>query len=262
MSANEISLGSPSRSCGSLTNGQAHTASQDTEMTCLLTSTESGSARSRSSSPKKDDMSYQPSRDRTERQGSSRPSASGSGRSSIGPGTMTFWRREETPGVGPSYQPSPGYYSSVYDPHSPMMTDSYGSPPPQPRGNSAMIGENSIPLSAVVPGSAFPTTSQLDVAYAYGIQREDGSYTRLIRADELSEMNNVPRGQGPEGLIILPSPRQIDPALRQGPEPMIPAHVSLYLLLEQMEQSLPVIGHSTTANEPPPRRSSYFIPKT
>ena len=89
-----------------------------------------------------------------------------------------------------------------------------------------MNGDGSVPISAVVPGPAFVSNQLLDVAYAYGIQREDGSYTRLIRADELSDMNNIPRGQGPEGLIILPIPRQMDPTLRAGPEPMVPREVS------------------------------------
>ena len=192
-------------------------------------------------------MTYQPGRDRSERQGSSRPSASVSGRSSIGPGQMTFWRREETPSMAGPYQQTTGYYSGPYDPNSPMMTDTYGSPPPRSHGNSGMTGENAVPLSAVVPGSAYPTAGQLDVAYAYGIQREDGSYTRLIRADELTGMHHVPRGQGPEGLIILPSPRQIDPTLRQGPEPMIPSHVSPSSFSKQLEQSSYLIGHPTTA---------------
>jgi hypothetical protein len=173
-------------------------------------------------------MSYQSSRDRSERQGSARPSGSASGRSSASMGPApTYWRREETPAIGSPYEGG-GFYSAPYDPQSPMMTDGYGTP--RPRGNSVMTGESSVPLSAVVPGSAYPTPGQLDVAYAYGIQRPDGSYTRLIRADELSEMQNIPRGQGPEGLIILPPPRQVDPALRQGPEPMIPSFVSFCLL--------------------------------
>lgn len=189
-------------------------------------------------------MAYQPGRDRSERQGSSRPSASGSGRSSIGPGQMTFWRREETPTMPGPYQQPAGYYSGTYDPHNPMMAESYSSPPSRPRGNSGMTGENSVPLSAVVPGSAYPTAGQLDVAYAYGIQREDGSYTRLIRADELTEMHHVPRGQGPEGLIILPSPRQIDPVLRQGPEQMIPAQVSPPSFLQAAGAKLTLVRSS------------------
>jgi hypothetical protein len=144
---------------------------------------------------------------------------------------MNYWRRDEGMGMGmhgPYHHQSPSYYGAAYDPHSPMIAEGYASPSPhRPRANSYMTGENSVPLSAVVPGSAFPSNNQLDVAYAYGIQREDGSYTRLIRADEISDMNNVPRGQGPEGLIILPPPRQIDPALRTGPEPMVPSYVSL-----------------------------------
>lgn len=170
-------------------------------------------------------MSYPSSRDRSERQGSARPSASISGRSSTSmTSAPTYWRREETPGIGGSYQGGAGFYSAPYDPQSPMMTDGYGTP--RPRGSSVLIGENNVPLSTIVPGNAYPTETQLNLAYAYGIQREDGSYTRLIRADSLADYHNVPFGQGPEGLIILPSPRQVDPAHRHGPEIMIPSYVS------------------------------------
>lgn len=169
-------------------------------------------------------MSWYPSRDRNERPGSGRPTGTPS-RSSSG------YRQEEPSQMNGYYQIAPGGYdnphtgSGGYDPHHPNI-NMYRSPPPsRHRSNTAFTGEASVPLSAVVPGSAFVSSEQLDVAYAYGIQREDGSYTRLIRADELGDMNNVPRGQGPEGLIILPSPHQVDPSLRVGPELMVPREV-------------------------------------
>jgi hypothetical protein len=201
-------------------------------------------------------MSFQPCRDRSERQGSARPSNTTSGRSSVAPGTMTY--TQETPSMTSStYHNAPGqygaqyggqyggqyaaqtayqqgsqfgpqyggHYQEPYDPHAPEMV-SYVPSQPRPRSNSEMTGGGSVPLSSVVPGNTYPTREQLEVAYAYGIQREDGSYTRLIRADEVNDIQNVPRGQGPEGLIILPSPRQADPSLRVGPEPMIPSSVS------------------------------------
>ncbi|KAE9377940.1 hypothetical protein N431DRAFT_554254 [Stipitochalara longipes BDJ] len=176
-------------------------------------------------------MSNHYSRDRSERSGSARPSTNG--RSSIGHGGMTpHYRQDDHTGMSGYYQPQPptapydNPYGGGYDPYHPqMVTHAYQAPPPRNRGDSVMTGDGAVPMSAVVPGTAFVNSQQLDVAYAYGIQREDGSYTRLIRADELADMNNVPRGQGPEGLIILPAPRQMDPALRAGPEPMVPREV-------------------------------------
>jgi len=173
-------------------------------------------------------MSNHYSRDRSERSGSARPNTNG--RSSIGPGGMTpQYRHEDHNGYYHHHPPPAAYdhYGAGYDPYHPQMVPhAYQPPPPRNRGNSVMNGDGSVPMSAVVPGTAFVSKQQLDVAYAYGIQREDGSYTRLIRADELSDMNNIPRGQGPEGLIILPVPRQMDPNLRVGPEPMVPREVS------------------------------------
>jgi len=57
--------------------------------------------------------------------------------------------------------------------------------------SSVSTGENFVPLSAVVPGSAHANRKQFDVAYAYGIQREDGSYIRLVCADELPDMQST-----------------------------------------------------------------------
>ncbi|KAJ5041209.1 uncharacterized protein L3040_005760 [Drepanopeziza brunnea f. sp. 'multigermtubi'] len=98
--------------------------------------------------------------------------------------------------------------------------------PPPPR-----ITADSVPLSTVSPGAAWPTTEQLSVAYGYGYRREDGSVTRLVPADELA-FANVPPRQGAEGLILVPVPAQQAPNLRVG-EPMVPTHVV---------QSLPGFG--------------------
>jgi len=43
--------------------------------------------------------------------------------------------------------------------------------------------QNSVPLSAVVPGSAYVAKELLEVVFTYGIEQEDSSYTRLVRAD-------------------------------------------------------------------------------
>ncbi|KAI9048488.1 hypothetical protein LZ554_007322 [Drepanopeziza brunnea f. sp. 'monogermtubi'] len=177
----------------------------DTEMTGPLTLSDDRRTRSRSSSPANRKMSNY------NRNGNA-------GRNSRGNTTNTTqanWRpnRDEhqingPPRQGPPYQGSPRQ-----------------GPPP------ARITADSVPLSTVSPGAAWPTTEQLNVAYGYGYRREDGSVTRLVPADELAFANVLPR-QGAEGLILLPVPAQQAPNLRVG-EPMVPAHVV---------QSLPGFG--------------------
>ncbi|TGO28491.1 hypothetical protein BPAE_0027g00580 [Botrytis paeoniae] len=89
----------------------------------------------------------------------------------------------------------------------------------------AYIGpEGFTPLTMVRPGPVYPLPEQISSAFAYGICRADGSYTRLLPADELPALNGIPRHQGPEGLIIVPELQHGSPK----PEfatPMIPNKV-------------------------------------
>lgn len=81
--------------------------------------------------------------------------------------------------------------------------------------------EGFTPLTMVRPGPVYPLPEQISSAFAYGIRRADGSYTRLLPADELPALNGIPRHQGPEGLIIVPELQHGSPK----PEfaiPMIP----------------------------------------
>ncbi|RKF61602.1 putative c-x8-c-x5-c-x3-h type zinc finger protein [Erysiphe neolycopersici] len=97
----------------------------------------------------------------------------------------------------------------------------------KPRARNERSLPRSVPLSSVRPGDVRPSDAQLDVAYAYGIRRHDGSITRLIRADHINTplMNpRLPRWQAEEGLIILPHPRQLSPDSRGGIDPIIPQH--------------------------------------
>jgi hypothetical protein len=111
--------------------------------------------------------------------------------------------------------------------HSANMSDSFANFPGQ--SHSIMAGEDAVPLSRVSPGPVWPSANQLKVAYTYGIRREDGTYTRLIRADELDsyDFERVPVTQSPEGMIVLPPPEQPRPERRDGPELMVPNDVSL-----------------------------------
>lgn len=88
------------------------------------------------------------------------------------------------------------------------------------------MGENSVPLSMIIPGAVWPTEAQLSASYGYGIRREDGSITRLYAADELPPLHGITPRQGAEGLIIVPPPRQVSPNRRPS-EIMIPGEVGL-----------------------------------
>jgi len=55
------------------------------------------------------------------------------------------------------------------------------------------------------------TANQLYTNYSYAYARPDGSFTRLVPADEISPIKDIPHTQGPDGLIILPEPCGISP---------------------------------------------------
>lgn len=74
------------------------------------------------------------------------------------------------------------------------------------------------PLNMICPGPVWPTDNQVHLAYAYGIRREDGTYTQLIPVDQIGhlDLSRIPMNQGPEGLIILPPPQLPRPEIRSG----------------------------------------------
>jgi len=85
-------------------------------------------------------------------------------------------------------------------------------------GHGTSSPDSKIALSLIKPGPAWPTQAQLSVAYTYGIRRADGKYTMLIPADELADVDfdKVAINQGPEGMIILPPLGQVRPEKRTG----------------------------------------------
>ncbi|KAG4443487.1 hypothetical protein IFR05_001057 [Cadophora sp. M221] len=239
----------------------------DTEMTCPLTSGDDDSTRSRSSSPiQLESMSsFQSARERNMRGGAqSRAVRSNSLAQGSLPGTA---RHPEMA----SSLPTPSFApTGQYDPNNPMMST--------PRGNRGLfiLGENSIPLSSVCPGAVWPTKDQLDTAYAYGIRREDGSFTRLLRADEFPTAG-IPPCQGPEGLMILPSPMQHAPSpsiqdrmvpmevVQQLPpvnlvvqRPGLPMRPVSY---DSTQQHIDSIVQSSTVSPPARRREKIFCDK-
>ncbi|KEZ38618.1 hypothetical protein SAPIO_CDS10615 [Scedosporium apiospermum] len=61
--------------------------------------------------------------------------------------------------------------------------------------------------------SAVPSEPRLDSAFAYCYDRGNGQYTRLIPADLLPELKDIPRMQNSSaGMIVLPQPMGIPPA--------------------------------------------------
>jgi hypothetical protein len=170
---------------------------QDIEIISLLTSIDDHSARTRSRSPIRiDEMSnsnhnsFQSARERGNTNG-------GNGNN----GSYT--------GMGPSS----GHGNSRNGGDSSALC---------PRNGSSRAG---CPLSEVEPGHAWPEQSQLDVAYGYCIQRNDGSYTRLVPADDLHR-TTYPEHEGPQGLIVLPIPRLGSPRSRgAGADPMVDPQV-------------------------------------
>ena len=80
------------------------------------------------------------------------------------------------------------------------------------------VPPHGVLLTTVSAGPVWPSLDQLDVAHSYGVRRDDGLFTRLVRADELSSnVRNelgIPERQGPEGLILVPQPHR----------PLVPAH--------------------------------------
>ncbi|PQE17243.1 chromatin remodeling complex subunit protein [Rutstroemia sp. NJR-2017a BVV2] len=91
---------------------------------------------------------------------------------------------------------------------------------PKAAGNAPLAVSNDgyTPITFIRPGPAFIMPEQLDSAYAYAIQRADGVYTRLIPADMLPHLSQIPQRQGPEGLIIVPQPRVASPKPDSPPE--------------------------------------------
>ena len=77
---------------------------------------------------------------------------------------------------------------------------------------SPMSGYSPLSVTQVtVPDiAALVLSNQLDKCYAYALDRGSGQYTRLVPADHLPPMIGLPRTQGPEELIILPTPRGTD----------------------------------------------------
>lgn len=223
--------------------------SLDTEMTCPLTLDEKEYTVSPSPSPSPpNDEDMFNGRDRSSTNGySANNQNTGFGHGHPGQGTsslqghsnsvqnVVFTRpelwRDATDPAGQQFNRSinsngavTGFQSQSYDPAVPGLM------PNRLRSNSSMMPmiENDVPLHLVSPGPAWPTEHQLSIGHAYAIRNEDGSYTRLIRADDLDRFVGfaIPPRQTSEGLIILPPTRCPSPNSRRGKEQLVPRSVS------------------------------------
>ncbi|PVH85369.1 hypothetical protein DL98DRAFT_568540 [Cadophora sp. DSE1049] len=208
--------------------------------------------------------SFQSARERNERMHLNQVRAGRTNSLAQGPGPGT-WRHPEMP---PSVPTGSFHPSNQYNPNAPIMGFPPGNRGPQ------LVGENSVPLSTVCPGPVFAIPEQVQTAYGYGMRRPDGSYTRLLPADEFP-MTGVPPSQGPEGLIIVPAPMQQTP----GPnvqDRMVPIEVVQKLPpltmarpelpmqpppYDNTQQRIDSIVQSSSMSTPPPRREKIYCDK-
>lgn len=215
MSASVLSLTLPHPSISDEPSSEASpepiedaSKSMDVEMTAQLTSMDGISTESLSQSEEMNP--FQSHKEQVDRISGSRSSMPPPVPNSYNTGS---WRREHAASIG-----------AGSDRHEPVPLENINN---RGRSQSIMSVDGAVPLSSVKPGPVWPTENQLKVAYTYGIRRDDGSYTRLIPADELNEIGSerIQISQGPEGLIILPPPQQVRPEKRMGPEEMVPSSV-------------------------------------
>jgi hypothetical protein len=252
MSANIVNLAShqpSSEPSSEAVPDLIHDASQnlDVEMTAPLTSMDGLSTTSSSSlsGQSKEMNPFQSAKDRVDRLNCSRSSMAPP---NPNPFSTTPWRRDQAA-------------SAIVNTDRPN-TNPLANVSNRARSQSMMSVEGVVPLSSVKPGPVWPTENQLMVAYTYGIRRDDGTYTRLIPADELNELSSgrIPVNQGPEGMIVLPPTLLPRPEKRMGAEEMISNNVSPELQIcipanfSQLVNSLPL-------NQPRrPRRSNVPDP--
>ncbi|KAI1344824.1 hypothetical protein F5Y15DRAFT_6651 [Xylariaceae sp. FL0016] len=86
-------------------------------------------------------------------------------------------------------------------------------PSPQTDQQTQQFGSNPAVAAYSTLGTPLITEYQLETSYAYCYQRADGGYTRLIPADMLPELRDVPRHQKTSsGMLVVPQPRALPPS--------------------------------------------------
>ncbi|CAG8983228.1 hypothetical protein HYALB_00004056 [Hymenoscyphus albidus] len=200
-------------------------------------------------------------------------------KSTVKKGVDFAMANNQDPRSGPyGGQPYINNYSSP--PPGPPYAPNYAAPPffpaqqyARPRGNSTFMGHQSgVPLSAVVPGNGHVSEIQLDHAYAYAIRRPDGHITRLLPADAMPALDGISQYQGPEGVIVLPQPRQPSPRRRLAngaPDQMVSQDVVNNLQFESMGLGMrdtqshidSIVAQSSAFSPPPQRREKIYCDK-
>jgi len=240
MSATETSLASPTQVEDTPEVIRDSTDALDTEMTCPLTLDHKEKTSTRSESPSKDEeMSSWQGRGNFAGFNHGPPNGNGS-RYISPPNGSHLWQPDNDGGFngqGSGFSPAnnhsnnSGFYNNgpQYDPHTPLMNSNTFNN--RSRASSMMLlNEGGVPIGSVRPGPVWPNDAQLDVAYAYCIRNNDGSVTRLIRADDLQRFQGYEptRQTNDYGMIVLPCPRSRSPNSRNGLESLVPRTVSTF----------------------------------
>lgn len=132
--------------------------------------------------------------------------------------------------------------------------------------NPATPAPNSLDVPQVLI-----TERHMQVATGYAFYRGNGQYTRLIPIDEIPPIHGLRATQGPEGLIVLPTPHNHQPLgsmrfLNQYPFPLTPSATPYKPSAIQSE-----IDHIVSSSGPlrppfvpsshPPRREKIYCDK-
>ena len=205
---------------------EPHTSAVDTEMTCLLTPDLEDSKPE--SDPEMSGYTFYHPGPPTRRYSQSNPTPDGHGHGhGIYNSPVTNFNMSHVGNMNQGQVGGPPTFGGPTP---------FGVTPPSMFTNQRGRANSDRPrvlLSAINPGPVYATNDQLDVAYGYGVRRDDGTFTRLIRADRLPThvlaAMGVPERQSSEGLIIVAPPRQPSPARRSGPMPTVPVEVHLSL---------------------------------
>lgn len=109
--------------------------------------------------------------------------------------------------VAPTYTQGPSYAEALHNTGGHSTWEPNGIDPANLHPSLSTLPEGMRPTDVIHR----ITAEQLYNGYSYAYARPDGSFTRLIPADEISPIKDIPHTQGPDGLIVLPEPSGISP---------------------------------------------------
>lgn len=122
---------------------------------------------------------------------------------------------------------------SLYIPFGSVGSASYGhvdrEPTLFPVGTQARMDSQSSLLAYPIIANYYD--SQLDSCYAYCFDRGNGRYTRLIPADMLPPLQNIPAlQQGCQGMIVVPTPHAFPANGRSSNDEQVILRVSIQII--------------------------------